>query len=281
MRTFLDMLDRYRSITQDKKTPPVELVEKLRWSDAMLYHELGGITNPEVAAALRTVVNDVVSPERSFITLPQIPGLDASFSIDGQTCKIIPRADEAVIARFPSMKPAASVDAATVRFFPYGTWTSGTKPVSASYTRTLRPMYYVSGLNARIDETNQFGIAGRSDLTAIDIVFPAIRPTIEANELSGGYVSLQWDAASRIDYLIEQHEAGPLFRLYVNAASAHRVYQYDVNFAVQDVDGDAVLATVSRASDLPDKYYPLIVDRAIRGSQPTNDSKPSNQRQSA
>lgn len=262
MKTLIEMIDRWRTLTGDIETPPNVVAERLRDADATVFHMLGGFTNQSISGNLRTTFSDVITKDRPVSVVPTTLGGDIRAVIDGRQCKIIPLADAGTISRFPNMLPCATVDGRTVTFYPYGFWQSGTKSVSVTYTRPPRKMVYHGGLIVRLDRAHQFGLPGRKDLMAIIVDYPTsdALPSYPANELRGGVVSVQSSEITRTDYVIEQTESGPITKMYVDPDVAVTVPQFDPNYAAQGEK--QYLAVVHRCSELPEQYYDTIVQAA-------------------
>ena len=264
-----DMIAAFRLKRGDYKTSDEELLGRVRDGDAQAFYIAREQAPDEVQAALATTYRGSISSVRPYVVLPGQIWSDPVAEIAdnlGQMhqCMTFPLKDETSVAISATFRPAAILSRGKVTFYPYEPLSSGTRAVRVSYIREPRPILYLTGLIGKIEES---AYGATRDLNRAEFTFPPDRPALTENELRGATLSVFWNENLRRDYTIEENADGALSSVF-HSQDFTAVEWVDRNF--QAVYGESTSfkdrqyrMTISRTSDLPERFHNLIVDFAL------------------
>lgn len=256
--TVLEMLAHWRDLTKDYDLPAQVIVGKLLLAEPTVFHEVGGLANPDILAALQVDHGDTISAARQYLVIDGQEPSTVTAYVDSKVCAMYGPKDKAFLEQNYALRPAAVVEGSRITFYTEGRFISGTRNVRVSYVRVMRPILFLAGYTV-VGGLAGFGQRGKAALLSFDFIWPDSRPVVSENELAGAILSVQHDDLLRYDYRIEENEAEMLRRVFVNP-----VYTA-AEWPLPEPQGAATKGSqsiVHRTSDLPEKFHALVVQRA-------------------
>jgi hypothetical protein len=277
---MISMIGRWRLKYNDDDTETDVILAQLMQAESIIFRELGGLQNPEVAAALEVHITDSVSDALNIVQLTETPLDQPTVFVDGEQCKIATLADLSLGDNGnPGYKPAAALSGKRITIYtdpPLSVRARGSSskaaPVIVTYHRQLRPMLYFGQYAATYTAgKGGFGMVEKTDLDFVQFTWPDTLPSFGADELSGATVSIQQagiikgvhESTYRTDYFIETHPAGTLNKVFIDSSRTRTGEWFDHNwFGFPDSTINELPAIIHRCSDLPEQYHALIVEIA-------------------
>lgn len=274
-----ELRSQFRLLTKDySNLNNEEVVAFLKQGDAEVFRAAGGMQNLDIRRALSSVFTDTITPSRNVIVVPREVVEPPLVYVDDMLCHIISVADGQQIADNPVYLPAASVDRRTITvyakpdaFTPGSDYTSKTKTVTVVYMRQPDTIRYYGGLTISVSDDTKYG-KGSGGLRLAKVLDPAQMPYVSANEIVGGYVSVQIDGSTRADYRIEEHVAGRIAELYVSDNPDY-VPVVDRDYITPRSRGEGYAGEIHKSSDLPESMHTQVAIVAAQLSMPKEAKK--------